>query len=380
MKKILIISDSKLHHDPRILVQIETLQNDYHLTCIGRTHPGKGYTGEYFKMERGNSIKRFLLKQKALLYKIVGNFKGVVRCESKFTEAVKSLKGKKFDLILCNDVPFAPLAFMLQKFTGGKIYIDAHEFTPRQWEGNFSFKIKQPYLEYVTREYAAKADWGTTVCQSIANFYTNDYGFKIDSVVMNLPKYNDLQPNSVDSKNIKIVHHGIVNRTRKLANLVDIVKQLDERFTLDFYLVNKGDNAYNDLVKYAKSEPRVRFCDAVDTEQLPSVLNQYDIGLCPFAPAVPNLEYALPNKFFEFLQARLAIAIWPSVEMKNLLNEHDLGIVSENYDVAELATLINSLSAEDIERYKANCHKAAKTLNADDSIAKIAHGVAECLK
>jgi hypothetical protein len=66
--------------------------------------------------------------------------------------------------------------------------------------------------------------------------------------------------------------------------------------------------------------------------------------------------------------------------MKNLLNEHDLGIVSENYDVSELAALLNCLTAEDIERYKLNCNTAAKKLNADDSMAKISYGVAECLK
>ncbi|MDB4055023.1 hypothetical protein N9496_03430, partial [Akkermansiaceae bacterium] len=253
MKRILIISDSDLHKDPRILIQIEALQTNYHITCLGRTHPGADYVGGFVQMERGESMHRFFLKQLASLYKKRQIFSRVPYCETKFLAAVKKFKDYKFDLILCNDVPAAPLAFMLKEHTGGKVYVDAHEFTPRQWEGNRGFDRKKPYLEYVTREYAAKADWGTTVCQSIADFYTNDYGFKIDEVVMNCPKYNDLQPSPVDPKRIKMVHHGIANRSRKLTNLVDIVKQLDERFTLDFYLANKGDNAYEDLVQYAKS-------------------------------------------------------------------------------------------------------------------------------
>lgn len=380
MEKVLIISDSALHKDPRILIQIEALQNDYELTCIGRTHPGQGYKGDFVAMERGNAFKRLVLKQFAKFYKRIGNFSSVVKCETKFIAAVENLKDRRFDLILCNDVPFAPLAFMVQAHTGGKVYMDAHEFTPRQWEGNRGFEKDKPYLEYITREYAAKADWGTTVCQSIADFYTNDYGFEIDSVVMNLPKYNDLTPSSVDEDNIRMVHHGIANRSRKLTNLIDIVKRLDSRFTLDFYLANKGDNAYNYLVAYASSEPRIRFCDAVNTADLPATLNQYDIGLYPLVPAVPNQEYALPNKFFEFMQARLAIAIWPSVEMKKLLQQHDLGIVSESYDVKELADLLNQLTKEEIVQYKKNCDTTAKKMNADDSIAKIAKGAAECLK
>ncbi len=379
MKKILIISDSALHKDPRILIQIAALQDDYQLTCIGRTHPGAEYKGEYVVMARGRSISRFFLKQLALFYKRLGKFSRIHLCESKFIEATKALKNQKFDLILCNDLPSAPLAYMLKEHTGGKIYLDAHEFTPRQWEGMKSFELKKPYLTYIMEEYATKADYGTTVCQSIADFYTNDYDFSIDEVVMNLPKYNDLSPSEVNPDEIRIVHHGIANRSRKLENLVDVFKLLDSRFTLDFYLVNNGKGAHSDLVEYAKSEPRIRFRDAVGTADLPSTLNKYDIGLYPLVPAVPNQEYALPNKFFEFLQARLAIAIWPSIEMKNLLIEHDLGVVSENYSVEELASLINALSAEDIAKFKKNSDEAAKTLNADDSLAKIAKGVAACL-
>lgn len=379
MKKVLIISDSALHKDPRILVQIEALQDKYELTCIGRTHPGEHYTGDFYRMERGNSLGRFFLKQVGSFHKAMKRFDKVVGCETKFVMAVKRLKHLKFDLILCNDVPFAPLAFMLQRHTGGRVYMDAHEFTPRQWEGLPGFERKKPYLEHVTREYAGRADFGTTVCQSIADFYTHDYGFKIDEVVMNLPQFNDLYPSDVSSEQVRLVHHGIANRSRKLENLVDIVKQLDKRFTLDFYLANKGDNSYRDLVAYASSEPRIRFCDAVPTSELPKVLNDYDIGLYPLVPAVPNQEYALPNKFFEFMQARLAIAIWPSVEMKRLLDEHDLGVVSENYSVEELASLLNALSVEDIARFKENSHVAAQTYNANDSLEKIKRGVEHCL-
>ena len=56
----------------------------------------------------------------------------------------------------------------------------------------------------------------------------------------------------------------------------------------------------------------------------------------------------IPNKFFEFIQARLCIAIWPSVEMKNLLNEYNLGLVSVAFNVDELAMLLNNSSIEDL--------------------------------
>lgn len=379
MKRILIISDSELHKDPRVLIQIKALQEDYKLVCLGRTHPGEHYIGCFYVMGKVDGLRRLFMKQLSSLYKKIGLYKNVPRCKTRFMNAVKQLKHHEFDLILCNDVPSAPLAFMLRSHTGGKIYLDAHEFTPRHWEGKKGFEKKKPYLEFLMQEYVSKVDYGTTVCRSIADFYTNDYGFNIDDVVMNLPEYNDLLPSEVNAEQIKMVHHGVANSVRKLESLVDIVRLLDTRFTLDFYIINNTSSAYLDLVAYAKSEPRVRFCEPVSTGDIPAVLNEYDIGLLTFEPVTVNLEYMLPNKFFEFIQARLALAIWPSVEVLRLLREYDLGISSETFSVAGLSKMLNELTAEDVFRYKNNSHAAAQVLNSSDSIKKISNGVEICL-
>ena len=39
MQKIVIIADSFLDRDPRVLVQIQALIDDYELICVGRSHP-----------------------------------------------------------------------------------------------------------------------------------------------------------------------------------------------------------------------------------------------------------------------------------------------------------------------------------------------------
>jgi hypothetical protein len=57
-----------------------------------------------------------------------------------------------------------------------------------------------------------------------------------------------------------------------------------------------------------------------------------------------NLKYILPNKFFEFIQARLAVAIGPSVEMKRLVKEWDCGIVAANFEAKSMAAEINRLT------------------------------------
>ena len=80
-----------------------------------------------------------------------------------------------------------------------------------------------------------------------------------------------------------------------------------------------------------------------------------------------NNEHALPNKFFEFIQARLAIAIGPSTEMQKIVKKEGLGIVAKDFSLAAMAEELNSLQASDIARYKVSAHQNAKKYSADAS-------------
>ena len=99
--------------------------------------------------------------------------------------------------------------------------------------------------------------------------------------------------------------------------------------------------------------------------QIPYIINKYDIGLFLLPPESFSYRMALPNKLFEFIQGRLAIAIWPSPEMARIVNEYKCGIVSEDFTIESIANRLNSLSAKDIMKFKQNSHKAAAFLCAE---------------
>jgi hypothetical protein len=107
--------------------------------------------------------------------------------------------------------------------------------------------------------------------------------------------------------------------------------------------------------------------------------NQYDIGLFLVPPTNFNLEHTLPNKFFEFIQARLAVAIGPSIEMKKIVEEYDCGVVSSDFTPKTLAKQLNALTTEKITYYKNQSHKAASVLNADTNRRRIKEIVSELI-
>ena len=94
-------------------------------------------------------------------------------------------------------------------------------------------------------------------------------------------------------------------------------------------------------------------------------INRYDIGLFLLPGTNFNYHMALPNKFYEFVQGRLAVAIGPSPEMRRLAELHGFGMVSPDYEPLTLAGLLNRLGADDIMALKRRAHAGASELCAE---------------
>ena len=84
-----------------------------------------------------------------------------------------------------------------------------------------------------------------------------------------------------------------------------------------------------------------------------------------------NYENTLPNKLFDFIQARLGIAIGPTPEMAEIAHRFHVGVVSEDFTPESLAKKLNALTKTDIETFKKNAAIAAKELNAEINAVKI---------
>jgi len=79
-------------------------------------------------------------------------------------------------------------------------------------------------------------------------------------------------------------------------------------------------------------------------------------------PANFNYRHALPNKFFEFVQGRLAVAIGPSPEMARLVRQYDCGIIADDFSPRAMADRLHRLDHDRIDHYKRQSHIAAREL------------------
>lgn len=159
---------------------------------------------------------------------------------------------EKFDLIVVQDIEMLPLAIRLKKKNKSKVLFDAREFYPREFENDLKFRIfYSKFRTKLCKIFLPLCDQVITVSPGLAEGYVRDFNIHT-TVIRSVPTYIPLPVNPVNSNKIKMVYHGAANKDRKLENMIDIFKFLDQRFTLDFYLCG-GDESYkNYLINKAK--------------------------------------------------------------------------------------------------------------------------------
>jgi hypothetical protein len=87
----------------------------------------------------------------------------------------------------------------------------------------------------------------------------------------------------------------------------------------------------------------------------------------------------MPNKIFDFIQARLMLITSPVPDLKNFIIENKIGITTENYSVKTLKKLLGSLEPKEINEYKVNSGLLAKSVNSQFEGKKLLHNVRSIL-
>jgi glycosyltransferase involved in cell wall biosynthesis len=358
---------------------IHWLKNDYQVTVIGwnsiqldgvksislfgedRPDVEKITTGKYRGIKR---YLHFLVYAYRLLTRryeyIVWSRLGGAR------ELQNDLALKGFDLIVSHDCTLLPLAFSVQG-KHSKIVLDAREYYGREYEDRWQWRLlTKPVNRYLCDRYLHQCDKIFTVNDGLAEEYAKEYGV-LPEVVMSLPHFADLEPRPVEDSKIKIIYHGFPSPSRGTETMIEMMDFIDQRFTLDMMLMVSHGKYWEKILSMAKARKNVNIIPPVPMHEIVPFTSQYDIGLYLCPPTSFNQKYTLPNKFFEFIQARLAVAIGPSIEMKKIVDKYECGVVSEDFSPRSLADELNRLTVDRLMFYKQQSHRAAHELCSDTS-------------
>ena len=273
----------------------------------------------------------------------------------------------ELEIAVCHDLLILPL--IMRRVRCRKVVFDAREYYPLQFEDSLLWRLTAGRLaSYICKKYLVDVDSAATVSPGIADAYAANFGVAM-RVIYSSPAAKALQPTKVGEV-VKLVHHGNGTPNRCLENMIEAARLLGSGYTLDLYIVEKSLRYYARLVELAAEVPNVVIKKPVSPDQIVETLARYDIGLFVPPPATFNLRYSMPNKMFEFIQARLMIIVSKLPDASGFVTRHGLGEVSPDASSNTIAHTIAATSRARIAECKRSADRAASEFTAEKFLAE----------
>ncbi|MGF2948497.1 glycosyltransferase family protein [Microbacterium alcoholitolerans] len=355
--RLLIISFSVIERDARVLRQIRLFADDYAITTLGFGDAPEAVVRHIRVPDgmRANDVNGRLitLRRYATAH---------WRAPAVSWARQHTARGE-WDIVLANEVDAVPLALRLRPRLG--VHADLHEYHPRVKEEQPLWDRRiRPYVEFLCRRYVARADSWTTVGEGIAAEYERMFRFR-PVVVANAAPYQarDVTP---PAQPLRLVHSGGAVRARHLEVTVEAVLAAKLDATLDLYLTPNDPGYLQELRELAASSGgKVRVLDPVPYSQLADTIADYDVGIHVLPPVNFNHLWALPNKLYDYVQARLAVVIGPSPEMARIVSERGFGVIADGFESQDLTRALDTLTPKDVTTMKRAAAAAAVDLVSD---------------
>lgn len=370
--RILDISFSPLQRDARVLRQLSVVAEFGEVTTLGYG-PATPYSTHHLEIPA--DAKSLPQTPLGVMELALRRHRAVDLRAPAARTALAQLGDRRFDAVVTNDARSLPLA--LEAAHGAPVWVDLHEWAPEERTHVTSWRLLvAPWIDHICREYLPRAAASTTVDGRIADLYDERYGVR-PALMRNAAPFADLSPTPVqDGGPLRLAHSGGAVPGRALETTIDAVLAAGDGFTLDLYLVPAGDGGryLHQLHERARGASSIHFHDPVAPADLPRTLNAYDVGVFWIPPFNTNARLTLPNKLFDFVQARLALAVGPTVEMTDVVEEYGLGVVSQGFEVDQVVDSLRTLTPEGVTAFKAASHVAAPALSFENE-ARVAREI-----
>lgn len=272
---------------------------------------------------------------------------------------------RRCDVVVANDLDTLLGAFLAAKIRGKKLVYDAHEFYT-----GYVFLRNKPFKRaiwgLVEKFLFPRVRWCMTVSLPIACTYQKLYRKPV-WVIENRPFY---AAPSKPTFSKRLIYQGNLHPGRGLEAVIESL-----RYVLDWELWIVGDGmirpSLEKLVENFCLQGRVRFWGRVPFEQLPSYTRQATLGIAADEPITQNYQYALPNKFFDYLQAGIPILTGPTALVRARVVEYHCGLVVEPWNPEQIAEVLRNLKPSEYDVLVEGVIKAAEIFTWERQLSKL---------
>ncbi|MCM0028613.1 MAG: asparagine synthase (glutamine-hydrolyzing) [Polynucleobacter sp.] len=272
------------------------------------------------------------------------------------------------DIVLAHDYFTSDIAVEMGKKFEVPVVVDCHEYALGQY-AHVPHWVK--WHQTVVRELQdylfPKVDGFTVVCDGIADLIARDHVLqRPPRVVRSLPFFSP-QPFRPTGDIVTVLYHGEIFPARALHIAVRSMRLWRPEFR--FVLRGYSDPAYIEKLRQIALEvgvaDRLEIQSPVSFDRIVPTANDADIGYFAHLNISPQRSFALPNKFFEYIMAGLALVVSDLPEMARLVHKYECGTLIPECSEESIARAINSLDRASIDEMKRRSLAAAKDLNWD---------------
>ena len=165
-------------------------------------------------------------------------------------------------------------------------------------------------------------------------------------------------PKSVSRDRIKLVYAGLLGVAQGILKICESVNFASLGAEFHIY----GDGAEKESIAAflnANPERGISFHDSVTRDEIPGILAGYDASLIVL---VKNIYGAVPSKIYESMAAGLPIIFYGFGEGRKIVEQYNLGWVTDPGDKSALSETILGLrsNSREIEVKRENCIKASR--------------------
>lgn len=364
---VLVLSMSPLHRDPRVQRQISILGEEFEVHSAGYGPPPPGVVSHIEVPEELKKWRDDYRRFYALV--LLRRFRRLYFGAPWVRFLLTHVPPERFDIVIANDVNAVPVALAVRPRYG--VHADLHEYATRQNESDTLWmRYSRPVFEWILRDRTPQVVSATTTTPLLAREYAREFDLECGVVPNAPPGRDDIDVRSTGEQ-MRLVHTGAAARSRRIEDMIDSVALANRRrevpLDFDLYLV-AGDASYiTELVKRAEEvgEGRINVCDPLPFTEMIDGIAAYDVGLYGAPPMNFNQRASMPNKLFEFVQARLGSVIGPHEVMSEYVHEYGFGEVAEGFSAEELAAVLVRMTPETVDKWKAAADRAAPCLSSE---------------
>lgn len=249
-----------------------------------------------------------------------------------------------------------------------KLIYDSHEFELGRNTDKKRSKATQFAIAHLEKKLMNKCAFSIMVNDSIADEVQKIYKLKKRPIVIrSIPDYWDIDPQKCNEKrkefretfksrgedlNFLVMYHGSVVRNRGIEVLIRLLACNPE---IQGVVLGNGGHAYleelHEMAREKGVESRLIFHEAVPLSELWKYVGAADVSLMMISGESRSYYLSLPNKFFESIQSETPIIASDFPEMRNLINQYEIGLTCNPDKIEEVNRCIEALRS-DPNRYK----------------------------